>query len=253
VVKEKIDFKNLKQVLWYYVYYIRLPMATYHLEPVYQYTDNPPVYSPASASTDPPIYSPIYSPMYSQPHASIQSQPYASIQSQTYAPIPPQIYSPIQHHTGVVPITAVVSSEPPKFEWSCPKICATIIVICVIIGIVIGIGYLGFNSWCNRSDTTFKYCKCDKYNIRTEDAHVCYFNRNDTIMTCTMDTGYYVCNASTNSCPLNFAGKGGGAGWGNCVFVPSETVTQKTGICDSFTYGREICFTKNRTCCWYTN
>src|SRR5579872_609402 len=166
-------------------------MSDFQLEPVYQHTNNLPMYS----SNDPP--------MYSQTYSLVSPQTYSLVPPQTYALIPPQMYSPTLHQNGAVPLTAI-TADPPQPHWTCPKICAATLGICVIIGIVIGVGYLAFCSWCNHSNTTFEYCKCDQFNIKTPDAHVCYLNRNDTQMTCTMDTGYFVCNASTNDCPINF-------------------------------------------------
>lgn len=80
----------------------------------------------------------------------------------------------------------------------------------------------------------------------------CYptFNDDHNIMTCAMDTGYFLCTTGANACPMPNDGWGG---WGNCTYHESKTKNHPIYTCDTFLFGRERCFKENGTCCWYSN
>jgi hypothetical protein len=141
----------------------------------------------------------------------------------------------------------VPRNEPNRCRW-----CFCAVGVLVILGIFGGTGVLLFSNWCNDSETTFQYCICRQYSAKTPDLHTCYrtFNPDHTVMNCLMDTGYYTCNISTDNCIRDRYNKG--KGWGNCVYVQSDIIRRKIATCDTFIWGREICSTKNQTCCWYS-
>ena len=125
------------------------------------------------------------------------------------------------------------------------KVCLFFVCPLIILGILFASACFIDYIHCNDGGSTSEYCLCDKYTYKTSEKQTCigYFNDDHTQMDCMMDTGYWHCTTEGNC--------GDKSGWGNCTFYESNIQKKAIPTCDAYIFGREICHTSTKTCCWY--